>query len=303
MARAFRVAAAQYPIEAVASIDAYEAKIASWIENAHSVGAALAVFPEYGIMELAAAFPAVKSDLRGSIEAIDRHIGEIDALHKTLARKHDMHILAASAPLRGEDGRFRNVARLFTPGGAVGRQEKLVMTRFEREEWGIAGGSTINVFKTRLGMIGVSICYDAEFPLIARAQTLAGAELILTPSATDTLAGYWRVRIGAQARALENQCYVVHAPTVGEAAWSPAMDDNRGAAGIYGPPDIGFPDDGVVAIGEIDRPAWVLGEVDLDRVSAVRLDGRVLNSLHWPEQVGTDAPPLIEPTAEIIDLT
>ena len=114
------------------------------------------------------------------------------------------------------------------------------MTRFEREEWGISAGQHVKVFETLLGRLAVLICYDAEFPLLARSGVEAGAQVILAPSCTDSLQGYWRVRIGAQARALEGQCYVVQSPTVGEAAWSPAVDVNYGAAGIYGPPDLGY---------------------------------------------------------------
>jgi predicted amidohydrolase len=100
------------------------------------------------------------------------------------------------------------------------------------------------------------------------------------------------VRTGAQARALENQCYVVHAPVVGEAPWSPAVDVNRGAAAVYGPPDKGFPPDGVVAIGELDRPGWVHAELDLDLLAAVRADGMVLNHRHWPEQANATIAPV-----------
>jgi hypothetical protein len=69
-----------------------------------------------------------------------------------------------------------------------------------------------------------------------------------------SLHGYWRVRIGAQARALEGQCYAVQSPTVGKATWSPAVDINRAAA-VYGPPDRGMPVDGVLAIGSENAPA------------------------------------------------
>lgn len=296
--RHYKVAAAQYPIDRLPSLDAYEAKLADWVDRAASEGAKLLVFPEYGSIELTALSGEAAADLRLSIEALDRLIPEIDALHQTLARRHDVHILAASAPIQGGDGLFRNVARLFAPCGKVGRQEKIMMTRFERDTWGIVAGGPIAVFRTTLGLIGVNICYDVEFPLIARAQAEAGAEVILAPSCTETRKGYWRVRNGAAARAVENQCYVVHAPTVGAAAWSPAVTDNHGAAAIYAPPDRGFPDDGVVEIGAFDKAAWVMGDLDLDKVVAVRADGDVLNHRHWPEQGIVTAP-----LAEVVDLT
>lgn len=295
----FTVAAAQYPIEALADWPSYAAKLGLWVERAAAGGAALAVFPEYGAMELASLHPATMGDLAGSLEAVAALLPRVDALHADLAARHGLHILAASIPARREDGRFVNRARLFTPGGRVGIQDKLVMTRFEREEWHVSASTPLRVFRTALGMIGVNICYDSEFPLLARAQVEAGMELLLVPSCTDSLHGYWRVRLGSQARALEGQCYVVHAPTVGEAAWSPAVDINRGAAAVYGPPDRGMPADGVVALGEMDVAQWVFAEIDLSRVAELRADGNVLNARHWAEQPGGGALPAVE----VVDLT
>lgn len=123
-------------------------------------------------------------------------------------------------------------------------------------------------------------------------------ELLLVPSCTDSEHGYWRVRLGAQARALEGQCYAVQSPTVGTAAWNPAVDVNQGAAGVYGPPDRGMPADGVVALGEMDAAQWLFAEVDLARVAELRADGGVLNARHWTEQPG--AQPL--PPVELVDL-
>jgi predicted amidohydrolase len=111
-----------------------------------------------------------------------------------------------------------------------------------------------------------------------------GANLILVPSCTDTRAGYYRVRIGCQARALENQCYVVQASLVGDAAWSEAVDINCGAAAIYTPVDRGFPDDGILAIGEYNRVQWVYADVDLQAIAVVRQEGQVFNFKDWPKQ-------------------
>lgn len=294
----FTIAAAQYPIEALSDWAAYEAKLTRWVDEAAAGGAALAVFPEYGAMELASLDPATMGDLAGSLASVCALLPRVDALHAALAARTGMHILAASAPWQRPDGAYVNRARLFTPTGRVGVQDKLIMTRFEREEWGVSCGAPLRLFDTVLGKIGITICYDSEFPLLARALVEAGMELLLVPSCTDAALGYWRVRLGAQARALEGQCYAVHSPTVGQADWSPAVDSNRGAAAIYGPPDRGFPDDGIVALGAMDQPQWVFGEVDLVRVAQLRADGGVLNVLHWREQPGAAKLPPVE----VVDL-
>ena len=132
-----------------------------------------------------------------------------------------MHICAASAPVFDDSlgPRPVNRARLFTPLGGCGVQDKQIMTRFEREDWDVVPGGGLQVFDTALGKIGILICYDSEFPLLARA--CRDAELMLVPSCTEALAGYWRVRIGAMARALENQCVTAMASLVGDAAWCP----------------------------------------------------------------------------------
>ena len=295
----WRVAAAQYPIDRLADWDAYAAKVAQWVGQAAEGGAALAVFPEYGAMELASLDPATMGDLAGSIQTVSALLPRVDALHADLAARHGMHILAASAPRKDADGRFRNTARLFAPNGRMGVQDKLVMTRFEREQWGIAAGTGLKLFETVLGKIAVNICYDSEFPLLARAAVEAGAEVILVPSCTDSLHGYWRVRIGAQARALEGQCYAVQSPTVGEAAWSPAVDVNRGAAAVYGPPDRGMPADGVLAIGTENASGWVFAAIDTARVADLHANGGVLNARHWAEQPGAQA---ALPVVEVVSL-
>ena len=293
----FTIAAAQYPIEQLASWADYTAKLIAWVEAAAAGGAALAVFPEYGAIELAALEPASMGDLAGSLESVAALANQVDALHADLARRHRLHILAASMPVRTGD-RFVNRARLFAPSGKVGVQDKLIMTRFEREEWFVSASGPLRLFETELGKVGINICYDSEFPLLARAQVEAGMELLLVPSCTDTLHGYWRVRLGTQARALEGQCYAVQSPTVGSAPWSPAVDANHGAAGIYGPPDKGMPADGVIALGNVDAAQWLFGEVDLARVAQLRADGGVLNSRRWAEQPGAMA----LPTVEVVDL-
>lgn len=290
----FIVAVAQYPVERLASWESYAAKLECWVSDAAAHGAKLAVFPEYGAMELAALDPATMGDLSGSLVSVAALLPPVDALHAELAVRFDIHILASSGPFRRTDGSYVNRARLFAANGKIGVQDKLIMTRFEREQWGIAAGGPLRVFDTALGRIGVLICYDSEFPLLARAQIEAGAQLLLVPSCTDSLHGYWRVRLAAQARALEGQCYALQAPLVGNADWSPAIDINRGAAGIFGPPDGEFPDDGILALGPLDTGRWLFGEIDLARVGSLQASGAVLNRRHWGEQPGANSLPRVE---------
>ncbi|WP_029009504.1 carbon-nitrogen hydrolase family protein [Azospirillum halopraeferens] len=297
MAR-LRVAAAQYPPERVASPDAWRARAERWVAEAAGNGAELLVFPEYGAMELTATAGA-DGDLAAQTAALQPLVPLVFGTFADLARRHGVWVLAPGVPVRRPDGRLRNVSRLIAPDGRAGEQEKLVPTRFEREHWDLGGGDAVRVFGTPWGRLGVCICYDAEFPLIARAQAEAGAVLLLVPSCTDTAAGWHRVRVGAAARALENQCFVVQSPTVGAAPWCPAIDVNVGAAAVYAPPDVGMPDDGVVAIGTMNEPGWLYADLDLAAVERVRREGQVLNLRHWPDHARPGPAEVRELTAPI----
>lgn len=283
----FRLAAAQFPVSEPKDWPAFEQQITDWVAEAAAAGARLLVFPEYAAMSLPALFDAkVRGNLALQVQAVQTLRDRYVELHRRLAQTHRIYLLAGSFPWTLEDGRTVNRAWFFAPDGSADCQDKQIMTRFERESWNISGDAALKVFDTALGRIAVNICYDCEFPLLARAQVEAGAELILVPSCTDTLAGYHRVRVGCQARALENQCIVVQSPLVGEAPWSPAIDVNVGAASVFGPPDRGFPDDGVLAVGEMNKAQWLYADIDLAAVSAVRRDGQVFNHRHWTEQPG-----------------
>ena len=281
-----KIAAAAYPLDFFDDFSAYEAKLTGWLADAKGQGADLLVFPEYGAMELASlGGAAVAADLERALVEVARWREAVDGLHVRLAAAHGLHILGASGPVFiGGGKRPVNRATLYGPSGIVGHQDKQIMTRFERETWFVEAGAGLPVFDTPIGRIGVLICYDSEFPLLARRLAEAGAEMILVPSCTDSLAGFTRVRVGAMARALENQCITVHSPTVGLAPWCPAVDENVGAAAIYGPPDRGFPATGIFTETALNAPGWAVAEVDLAAVHAVRREGGVLNHLHWDEQ-------------------
>lgn len=283
-----KIATAAYPVDWLDSWAQYEDKLSAWVDEAAQAGSDVLVFPEYGAMELASLAGAkIAGDLEGSLHAVSERIPDVDALHAKLAQGSGCHILAASAPVFDGKERPVNRSRFFAPSGAMLAQDKQIMTRFERETWGVVAGDPLQLIETSVGTIGILICYDSEFPLLGRA--LADCDVILVPSCTDALSGYWRVRIGAMSRALEQQCVTVMASTVGDAAWTPAVDANVGAGGVFCPPDKGLPPTGVIAEGPLNAPQWTYADIDLDLISDVRRDGRVLNRTHWQDQIPRDS--------------
>ncbi len=277
------VAAAQYPVQAFAHWDDYADALSRFVADGVATGASLLVLPEYASMVLTALLDGPRA-LAAQLHGMQNLVPAYLALHRDLARKHSIHLLAGSIPTRQSDRRYVNRAWLFNAQGEADFQDKLVMTRFENESWGISPGDELRVFETVLGNLAIAICYDCEFPLLCRAQAEAGAELLLVPSCTDTIAGYHRVRYGSQARALENQIHVVQAVTVGEAPWSDTLDVNIGAAAIYTPVDRGFPADGIAVMGPREQADWVHAVIDLELARELRCEGQVLNYRDWSKQ-------------------
>jgi len=287
-----RIAAVAYTCERMPGWVAHEAK---WTRLFEMARADLVVLPEYAAMEAALlAAPASLSALEWRDLAAER-AGAWRDQAVLLARRFGCHVLAGSGPC-ADGGRVVNRAWLVGPDGTVGHQDKLIPTPYERDVLHMAPGAGLRLFDTALGRIGVLICYDAEFPLLARALAEAGADLILVPSCTDQPQGQTRVRVSARARAIEQQCTLVQAPLVGAVAGCDIIDVSTGRAGVFVPPDHGLPGDGIVAQGETDRPGVTLAELDPAAIRAVRSGGQVGNFAHWAEQ---DAPRLTVETCRL----
>ena len=281
----FTLASAQYDISFLSNWESYVDKMSHWVKQASDNDAKLLLFPEYFSMELASLFePAVYQSLSRQLEAMQGLLPGFQRLFSILAQQYHLTIVAGSFPVQHADGHYTNRSYLFKPDGSNDYQDKLQMTRFENEQWHISAGLELKVLESPVGLLGICICYDSEFPMLARQQVERGANLILVPSCTDTLAGYNRVKIGSQARALENQCYVAQSVLVGQAPWSEAVDVNVGAAAVYTPVDYGYPPDGVLISGGLNHVQWVYAEVDLDSIAQVRSTGQVFNYRDWSSQ-------------------
>ena len=291
----FKIAAAQYDISFLENWAAYEQKVTPWVLDAAAQDAKILLFPEYFSMELASLFAQdIYSSLSNQLDALQSLHDDFIALFKNLAVKHQCLIQAGTFPVFVGTGVYVNRAYLFNAAGQIDYQDKLMMTRFENEQWLITAGKDLKVFSTEYGKIAINICYDSEFPLLARKQVEAGCTLILVPSCTDTVAGYHRVKIGCQARALENQCYVVQSSLVGLAPWSEAVDINVGAGAVYTPVDKGFPDNGILSIGEFNAVQWVYADLNLAACATVRENGQVFNYRDWPLQANVSNQVMLE---------
>ncbi len=271
-----RIGLLPWQVRPAPGLDAWAARLDAEITKA--AGAQLLVMPEYAPLEMATQrVPDIEAELRTAIELAPHALQRA----QDIARRHNIWLLPGTMPFEHE-GRIINRAPLIAADGSVAFQDKHVMTRFEAELWRIDAGEPPRVFDTPWGRIGIAVCYDLEFPTLVRAQVEAGAWLVLAPVCTDTLAGFNRIRIAAQARAMENQCFVAIAPTTGAARAIATLDENRGRAGVYGPVDRGFADDGIVAEGEMDAPDWLFADLDRARLDAVRADGAVRNHRDHP---------------------
>lgn len=277
---ALRLGVLAWPVGRPAGVAEFAARLDRWLAQAAG-RADLVLLPEYACVELGTALSGQVADEAAELRAIVQAAPAVLEAMRAAARRHGLWLQPGSLPM-ADGERVVNRAPLIAPDGRLAFQEKRMMTRFEAERWGVAPGAGPQVFGTPWGLVGLSICYDSEFPKHVRAQVEAGAWLVLVPTCTDTLHGFNRVRFACQARALENQCFVAVAPTVGSAPWSAALDENRGQALVCGPVDRGFPEDGILAAGGLDEPGWTFCTLDPARIETVRREGAVLNHHDWP---------------------
>jgi len=271
-----RVASLQYFVRPVARFEDFQAQVEGLVETAADYKVQLLVFPEYFTLQL-----LTLADTRRPIpEQIFGLAGESERfveMMSRLARKHGLYVCGGTIPVHA-NGRstVRNESFLFGPSGTYFSQGKIHMTRFESEEWFVSAGDHLRVFQTSLGRLAITVCYDVEFPELARVAARAGADLLLVPSCTDDRQGFVRVRYCAHARTIENQMYAIHASTVGSLPMVPAVSLNYGQAAILTPSDFPFARDGVLAEGEPNLETMVIGELNLATLRESRENGTVL---------------------------
>ncbi len=271
-----RVSALQYFIRPVQTFTQFRDQVDAMVETAADYNCQLLVFPEYFTVQLLT-LGNVKRPIREQIEDLAKQVPAYKELLEGLARKHQIYIVGGSIPVMEDSGGLiYNDSFFFSPTGNIGVQGKLHMTRFEKEDWKISPRSRLKVFETAFGRVAIAICYDVEFPEIARAAARQGAHVLIVPSCTDERQGFLRVRYCSHARAIENQIYVIQAHTVGSLPMVPAVSLNYGQAAILTPSDFAFSRDGILAEGNPNQEMMVIGELNLKTIAEARETGTVL---------------------------
>ena len=284
-----RVAALQYQLRPIQSFEQFMEQVTGVVETAKDYRCHLVVFPEYFSLQLLS-LGDVRRPIAEQIRGLTAYVPRFVALMSDLAQRHGLYIVAGSVPTAGEAaGVVHNDCYFFNPAGSHGVQGKLHMTRFESEEWLVTGRDRLSLFDTDFGRVAITICYDVEFPELARAAAQAGATILIVPSCTDDRHGFLRVRTCAQARAIENQMYVIHAALVGSLPMLPAVALNYGQAAILTPNDYAFARDGILAEGALNQETMVIGDLNLAALIEARASGTVRPLLDSRKSAGLAA--------------
>lgn len=271
-----RVASLQYYIRPVKSFDDFAQQVTALVKTARDYQVKLLVFPEYFSVQLLT-LGDINRPIRDQIRDLAEQENRIVNLISELASETKMVIVGGTLPAFDEEKkRIFNRCHVFASDGSNQVQSKMHMTRFEKEDWDISPGTRLRLFETSFGIFAVTICYDVEFPEIARAAARLGAQVLVVPSCTDDRQGYLRVRYCSQARAIENQMYVIHSPLVGSLPAVPAVSLNYGQAAIYTPSDFAFSRDGLLAEGAVNQESMIIGDLNMDLVEETRKNGTVL---------------------------
>jgi predicted amidohydrolase/ribosomal protein S18 acetylase RimI-like enzyme len=269
-----RIAAVQYHMHPINSFDEFAKQVTFFVDGASDYQADFVVFPELFTTQL---LSLIKAHRPG---AAARELGQLTPqyleLFSKLAITYNINIIGGTQFVV-EDGKLYNVAYLFRRNGTLGKQYKIHVTPNERKWWGVEGGSALEVFDTDRGRIAINICYDIEFPELARIAARQGAQILFVPFNTDTRHGYLRVRHCAQARCIENHMYVVLAGCIGNLPQVENASIHYAQSAIFTPSDIVFSRDGVAAESEPNVETLVLHDVDIELLRRHRYTGSTQN--------------------------
>lgn len=267
-----RISIVQYGMRSVKNFEEFATQCEFFVDVAADDQADFLVFPELITTQL---LPLIQTTRPGqAARLLADHTPEYIEMFTNLAMKYSVNIIGGSHfMLEGE--KLYNVACLFQRDGRIGKQYKIHITPNERKWWGVSPGNKVQVFDTDRGRIAILICYDIQFPELARVATAKGARILFVPFNTYERQGYLRVRLCSRARAIENGVYIATSGCTGNLPFVENADVHYAQSGIYTPSDFSFARDGIAAECGENTETVIVHDVDLELLRRHRHTGTV----------------------------
>ncbi|KMT64525.1 carbon-nitrogen hydrolase family protein [Catenovulum maritimum] len=270
-----RLGVVQWQMREVKSVEELMQQVEFFVDALSEYESDFALFPEFFNAPLMGLSP--DKSRTGSIRFLASFTEEFCTQMSGMAVSYNINIITGSMPLV-EDERLYNVSYLCRRDGTVEEQRKLHITPHEKWDWVIEGGNQLKVFDTDAGKIGILICYDVEFPELGRLLAEQGLEILFVPFWVDTKNAYLRVRHCAQARAIENECYVAIAGSVGNLPSVDSLDVQYAQSAVFTPSDFSFPHDAVLSETTPNTEMLMFANVNLEALKILKAEGAVTNS-------------------------
>jgi len=269
-----RLAVVQWQMRPYQTFDDFHRQVEFFVDSAAGYNSDLILFPELFNAPLMSEFN--QENPAEAMRSLADYTPDILQSLIKLAVAYNINIVSGSLP-EERAGKLYNVSYLCRRDGTWDSQYKLHITPDEFQYWGLHGGDELKIFDTDVGKIGILVCYDLEFPELPRLLVDRGMNILLVPYLTDTKNGYLRVRRCAQARAIENECYVAITGSVGNLPKVENMDIQYSQSAIFTPSDFAFPHDAVAAEATPNTEMTLMVDLDLDLLKELRQQGSVRN--------------------------
>ncbi|NSZ02074.1 carbon-nitrogen hydrolase family protein [Agrobacterium tumefaciens] len=269
MPREVKISACQYSVREIRDFDDLAIRVRALLDQA--AGSDIALFPELFTIELFTTLKDWKKRPISELVLIDQFTSAYKQLFQEEAKKRGQFIAGGSHLEEVSDGRFENIAHIFGPDGEIYSHTKTHIFPAEAT-WSTSEGSKMEVFQLPFAKVGFNVCYETEIPECSTSLVEQGAEIILTPSATFTEQGFWRVRHCAQARCIENQIYLVHCCLSGQPG--APLPNAWARSSVLGPCDLAWTNPaGIIAEAQANVETTVTGTVNLDLLYENRASG------------------------------
>lgn len=264
----------QWQMRQYQSVDELFEQVEYFIDAVSGYKSDFALLPEFFNAPLMAIYNHFSE--ADAIRMLAKYTEEMQERFIQLAIGYNVNIITGSMPYVVDD-KLYNIGYIIRRNGTYDHYEKIHVTTDETKYWGVNGGDKIEVFETDCGKIGVLICYDVEFPELSRILAKEEMKILFVPFLTDTQNGYSRVRNCAQARAIENECYVAIAGAVGNLPKVHNMDIQYAQSMVFTPCDFAFPTNGIKAEATPNTEMILVVDVDMDLLTELNRYGSVRN--------------------------